>query len=145
MSTRALENKSQQKSGRAIAVPAPPPPRSLLRFYQFLQGLIVTEYQSEHLVQRLLLLLWSFISHSKRWYWSSCLKLSFRSSQWPQTESTFRRILAVPSSAHLCNVQSCTLIPRHSRWRYKFLGMAMEPRAPIHMFHTLAISILSSQ
>ena len=29
MSTRALENKSQQKSGRAIALPAPPPPRSL--------------------------------------------------------------------------------------------------------------------
>ena len=29
MSTGALENKSQQKSGRAIALPAPPPPRSL--------------------------------------------------------------------------------------------------------------------
>ena len=30
MSTGTLENKSQQKSGRAIALPAPPPPRSLL-------------------------------------------------------------------------------------------------------------------
>ena len=109
------------------------------------QGLIVTEYHSEHLVQRLLLLLWSFISYSKRWYWSSGRKLFSRSSQWPQTDSTFRRILAVPSSAHFCNVESCTLIPRHSRWRYKLPEMAMEPRAPINMFHTLAICILSSQ
>ena len=31
MSTGALENISQQKSGRAIALPAPPPPRSLLK------------------------------------------------------------------------------------------------------------------
>ena len=30
MSTGALENKSRQKSGRAITLPAPPPPRSLL-------------------------------------------------------------------------------------------------------------------
>ena len=29
MSTGALENICQQKSGRAIALPAPPPPRSL--------------------------------------------------------------------------------------------------------------------
>ena len=38
MSTGALENKSQQKSGRAIALPAPPPPRSLsTRFAAMLQ------------------------------------------------------------------------------------------------------------
>ena len=30
MSTIALENKSQQKSGRAVALLAPPPPRSLI-------------------------------------------------------------------------------------------------------------------
>ena len=30
MSTGALENKPQEKSGRAIALPAPPPSRSLL-------------------------------------------------------------------------------------------------------------------
>ena len=34
MLTEALENKSQQKSGRAITLPAPPPPRSL----RFLDG-----------------------------------------------------------------------------------------------------------
>ena len=30
MSTETLENKPQQKSGRAIALPAPSPPRSLI-------------------------------------------------------------------------------------------------------------------
>ena len=40
MSARALENKSQQKSGRAITLPASPPPRSLdeLSFLKKLRG-----------------------------------------------------------------------------------------------------------
>ena len=43
----------------------------------------------------------SSISCSKHWYWSSC-----------QTESTFHRILAVPSSADFSNTETCTLILR---------------------------------
>ena len=47
MSTGALENISQQKSGRAIALPAPPPPRSLTEYYQI--GLLQYSWSRDQL------------------------------------------------------------------------------------------------
>ena len=93
-----------------------------------------------------MLLIYAFISHRKRWRWSSCHKLLSPSSQWAQTESTF----AVLSGADYCNVKKCCLLRGLSRWRYRFLGR--EPRASIitgttsvSVFRTLAISTFSSE
>ena len=49
MSTGALENKPQEKSGRAIALPAPPPPRSLhCELYLLIQHILA----AGHVIQR---------------------------------------------------------------------------------------------
>jgi len=69
--------------------------------------------------------------------------------QWPPTEGTFRRTLAVVNSTDFSKLETCTLIPRLLRWRCKFL---VEPRAlittratSVPMFHTKAISTVSAR
>ena len=96
----------------------------------------------------LLLLLFHIVNIGTRAPFINCSV--YNVMQWPKTEGTFHRtLLAVVNSTDFCNVETSTLIPRLSRWRYRFL---VEPRAPITtrttsvpMFHTRAISTLSSE